>query len=124
MAEIHMDPGWREHFSASLEHLAHEIGRAVLDDMKRGCPVDTGRLVESLDYEVYGADAGYVTRVGSRDVEYSTYVELGTAAHTISSHGDYPLRNRETGQTFGRTVHHPGTPAQPYMRPALYRKRG
>jgi hypothetical protein len=50
-------------------------------------------------------------------------VEYGSRPHIIRSHGNYPLRNRETGDVFGRIVHHPGTPAQPFLRPALYQRR-
>ncbi len=48
------------------------------------------------------------------------FVEVGTAPHVIRSKGDYPLRNAATGQVFGREVQHPGTEAQPHLRPALY----
>jgi hypothetical protein len=47
------------------------------------------------------------------------FAELGTPPHVIESHGDYPLRSK-TGQVFGRKVNHPGTKAQPHLRPALY----
>ena len=50
---------------------------------------------------------------------YGLFIEVGTQAHDIVSHGDYPLRNRQTGQVFGRKVRHPGTQAQPHLRPAL-----
>lgn len=50
---------------------------------------------------------------------YGLFVEVGTKPHVIRSGGDYPLRNRKTGQIFGKVVHHPGTTAQPYLRPAL-----
>lgn len=40
---------------------------------------------------------------------YGRYVNEGTRPHVIRSHGPWPLRNRATGQVFGRTVHHPGT---------------
>jgi hypothetical protein len=55
---------------------------------------------------------------------YGLFVEVGTVAHIITSHGNYPLRNARTGQIFGRIVHHPGTRAQPYLRPALEDLRG
>lgn len=48
------------------------------------------------------------------------FTEVGTAPHEIRSKGDYPLRNAKTGQVFGRKVNHPGTEAQPHLRPALY----
>src|SRR6266702_2745721 len=41
--------------------------------------------------------------------DYGGYVNNGTLPHGIVSHGPWPLRNRATGQVFGRTVHHPGT---------------
>lgn len=40
---------------------------------------------------------------------YPIVLDRGSRPHTITAHGDYPLRNRATGQVFGRTVHHPGT---------------
>lgn len=41
--------------------------------------------------------------------DYAPYVNDGTRPHVIRSRGPWPLRNRETGQVFGREVHHPGT---------------
>lgn len=55
---------------------------------------------------------------------YGLFMEVGTVPHIIRSHGPYPLRNRRTGQVFGRIVHHPGTAAQPHLRPALEDLRG
>ena len=54
---------------------------------------------------------------------YPLFVELGTAPHIIESHGDYPLRDKY-GNVFGKRVNHPGTDAQPYLRPALDDIRG
>src|SRR5438874_1231951 len=42
-------------------------------------------------------------------VGYAGYVNDGTAAHSIDSHGTWPLRSSATGQVFGRHVNHPGT---------------
>lgn len=50
---------------------------------------------------------------------YGLFMEVGTKPHRITSHGRWPLRNRMTGQVFGRSVWHPGTKPQPYLRPAL-----
>jgi hypothetical protein len=87
----------------------------VADDARRFCPVDTGELVASI--RVRGAEVW----VGA---DHWVHVEYGTRPHAITSHGSWPLRNKETGAVFGRRVWHPGTPAQPFMRPALMRARG
>lgn len=47
-------------------------------------------------------------------------IEQGTYPHEIRSHGPWPLRNRETGDVFGRVVHHPGTRPQPFIAPAVH----
>jgi hypothetical protein len=46
---------------------------------------------------------------------YGRYVNNGTQPHEITSHGPWPLRNRGTGQVFGRHVHHPGTRATHFV---------
>jgi hypothetical protein len=56
--------------------------------------------------------------------DYGLDVELGTKPHVIRSKGNYPLRNKRTGQVFGRVVHHPGTRSQPFLRAALEYLRG
>lgn len=50
---------------------------------------------------------------------YGVYVNDGTPAHDIDSHGPWPLRNRATGQVFGPHVNHPGTRANPFIRNSL-----
>lgn len=56
---------------------------------------------------------------------YPLILELGSRAHEIRA-GEplpgkkpYPLRNRKTGQVFGRVVQHPGTMPYPWLRAAL-----
>jgi hypothetical protein len=51
---------------------------------------------------------------------YPLFVEFGTPPHVIESTGPWPLRNPQTGQVFGRIVHHPGTSPQPFLRPSLF----
>lgn len=81
-----------------------------------------GHMRSSIRWEV-GRDAGgwYVDVIC--DADEALYVELGTAPHTIRSTGPWPLRNARTGQVFGPEVHHPGTEAQPFLRPALDRMK-
>jgi len=46
---------------------------------------------------------------------YGRYVNDGTPPHGIDSTGPWPLRNRATGQVFGRHVNHPGTRATHFV---------
>jgi hypothetical protein len=106
-------------------------GEQVQQEAKRLCPVSPagsgdnppGHLRSSIALSM-GKDAGGLHADIGTDVEYALYVETGTRPHVIESHGDYPLRSKSTGQVFGRRVNHPGTTAQPYLRPALGAIRG
>lgn len=79
------------------DHIHSELGRDAV-----GLHVDIGTDATTPDGHAYPLD-----------------VELGSRAHTITSKGDYPLRNPKTGQVFGKSVEHPGTKAQPFLRPSL-----
>jgi hypothetical protein len=87
-------------------------------DAQRLCPVDTGELSESITYEIVSWDEAIV---GS-DVGHAAAVEFGSQPHTITVRNAKVLTDGK--HIFGKTVRHPGTPAQPYLRPALYRERG
>jgi HK97 gp10 family phage protein len=59
----------------AIDRALEEIGLAAEGYAKRACPVDTGRLRNSITHVVEGSeDAVYV----GTDVEYAPYVELGT----------------------------------------------
>jgi hypothetical protein len=65
------------------------------------------------------ADAGtFDDALSPEGYNYPVGLELGTRPHTITSHGDYPLRSRD-GRIFGRSVQHPGTKPYPWCRAAL-----
>lgn len=55
---------------------------------------------------------------------YPAILDLGSRPHVIESRGPWPLRNRRTGQVFGRRVHHPGTRATHWCRGSLEILRG
>ncbi len=86
-----IDPSWQRHLEPAQDAALEKLGDQILPDMQRDCPVQTGRLKASLDAEAHNG----VLRVGSRDVDYSVDVELGTSSR----------------------------PARPFMRSALYRQR-
>lgn len=107
--------------SSGLAALGREVDRAVENvaedvaaDARRYCPIDTGELVASIHAR------GNTVWVGT---DHWAPTEYGSRPHLIVSHGSWPLRDRATGQVFGRVVHHPGTPAQPFMRPAVFQTR-
>lgn len=111
---INLDPAGMVHVRFLARDKAENVADAIARDARRRCPIDTGEL------------EGTIHAVGTRvyvGTDYWQSVEYGSRPHIIRSHGNYPLRNRETGEVFGRVVRHPGTPAQPFMRPALYQRR-
>jgi hypothetical protein len=108
MGELVEVPGWQARLAPEKRKLLQEkLCPAILADMVGGVPVDTTKLRDSLDFEVIGDDVG---RIGSRDVEYSAYVEDGHEIVYVDASGE-KVRT-------GRMV-----PPQPYMKPALFRKR-
>lgn len=95
------------------------------DRAQQLCPVSPdgsggnppGHLRDSIAART-GRDGQGVYGEYGTDVGYALPVELGSRPHIIRSHGDYPLRDQH-GTVFGRQVQHPGTRAQPYLRPAI-----
>jgi hypothetical protein len=75
----------------------------------------TGLLEDSFAYgKRLAAESNLSGSVGPT-VRYAKFVEEGTSAHTITVRNKKVLANKKTGEIFGRTVHHPGTPANPFM---------
>lgn len=77
--------------------------------------IERGRDLLSPFYDI-GTGSDALTPDGTN---YPLILELGSVPHEIRSKGEYPLRNRKTGQVFGRVVQHPGTKAYPWLRAAL-----
>jgi hypothetical protein len=67
----------------------------------------SGNMRSSIHVWRTGDAYGRAWNIGP-SADYARWVNSGSVPHVIRSHGDYPLRNRETGQVFGREVHHPG----------------
>lgn len=109
---------------ANIKSTGSKALKVVLDDMADDArlivPKDTRELHDSIEVEyVPGQLTGQVT-VGT---DHWAPTEYGSEPHIIEAKGDYSLHNPETGEYFGKIVNHPGTPEQPFMRPALYKKR-
>ena len=69
---------WGRLFESSLRRALEEVGLVAEGYAKRLCPVDTGRLMNSITHVVgYGAKAVYI----GTNVEYARYVEMRTSRH-------------------------------------------
>jgi hypothetical protein len=108
VAEVHEEDGWHAKVMAQASQwLDEKIGGGILADMQAGCPVDTGDLLKSLDK---GMTDDTTLRVGSRDVDYSVWVNEG---HRVA------YRGRDGNTVYTGAI----VPPQDFMRPALFRKR-
>jgi hypothetical protein len=118
MARLDVHSGYVAYFKAAEGKGVRKATEAAADDARAGCPIDSGDLVESIGTRYPGGLVGVVV-VGT---DHWAETEYGSAPHIIRSHGPWSLRS-DDDEYFGPVVHHPGTPAQPFMRPALYRQR-
>lgn len=100
MSGYQMSRDWEEHLDGPIEDMERRIGSEILADAKVYCPKKTGALAASLKLEVSRRSF----RISS-DKDYAAPVELG---HWLVAWGVHT----------GRFI-----PAQPYLRPALYKKR-
>lgn len=98
---------------------ARKMNRLVADiyeEMLRRVPERTGALKKDLRIKV-----GHMRwEIGPESVPYAMYVEHGTKAHVIRAKDAKALRfNGRNGPVFAKEVRHPGTRAQPYIKPAF-----
>lgn len=104
MGRVEMVEGWEEKLRNPTMDLLARLGTDIADDARAACPVDTGALKASIYTQM--RDDGEAIRIGADakakgadgaelDYTYALYVELGT---------------RNT---------HP----EPFLRPALFRRR-
>lgn len=104
LADVHIDAIQRD--------LRHWLAEAVQKDAVRYAPVDTSYLKTHIEIQ---DDARRVVATGAGippNKDAPAYVEFGTRAHDIPN-----------AFGWGITVRHPGTEAQPFLRPAAYRRR-
>jgi HK97 gp10 family phage protein len=87
----------------------------VKEQMRQLVPVDTGTLRDSIAV----VKDGSTYHIGPVGVEYAKYVEYGTKPHVIMAKAGGVLAFQVGGSTrYAKSVKHPGTKAQPYIRPA------
>jgi hypothetical protein len=111
-----MAAGWQQRLAEDSHGRREAAINHAADTARRLCPVDTGALISTIEGEADRSSMDCRLSAGDAVTDYAAVVELGGRPHQITSHGAYPLRDGE-GRVFGRTVQHPGTPAQPYLRP-------
>ncbi|MER7814544.1 hypothetical protein [Streptomyces sp. NPDC096153] len=106
------------HLPPFIDDLMDDLAELVLADAKEFCPKgETGDLAESLRHEVNDG----IFRVGS-DLPRAEWVENGTPPHVIRPRNAKALFWPGAEHPYGQ-VNHPGTKAQPFLRPALWIKR-
>lgn len=101
MARVQLDASGLARLELVVDDTAQGVTKAVAADARLLCPVRTGRLRDSIEPERIDGRTGHV--VARRP--YAAPVELGHRK---------VLWGRET---------HEYVPAQPYLRPALFRVR-
>lgn len=115
---IRLDPSADAHLDAALKQTLSRVMQDIATDARGLVRVNTGRLKASIVSEVDG-----LTGRVSTDVPYWVHVEYGTAPHVIR-----PRTKRALYWPGARhpvaSVNHPGTPAHPFLRPALLKARG
>jgi HK97 gp10 family phage protein len=92
-----------------------ESANFLVTEMEIRVPVDTGELRESIGVQV---QPGRV--VVGPTAAHATYVEYGTKPHIIEPKNKKALAFKVNGKTvIVKRVQHPGTKAQPFVRPAF-----
>jgi HK97 gp10 family phage protein len=101
------------------EETAKEIAIFVEAEAKQRVAVKTGHLRRSITHETEHEDHKSTARIGT-NVEYAQVLEEGSKPHEIKRKDGKPLKLNINGKwvTVGK-VNHPGTKAQPYLRPAI-----
>jgi HK97 gp10 family phage protein len=107
-----------------LGRMSDEVRRAVVqtgvDVQNRArelCPVDTGRLRSSIVHRTEGGGRSVGVVIGT-NVSYAADVEYGTKPHVILPKNKKALYWPGASHPVSK-VNHPGTRAQPFMRPAV-----
>ena len=100
--------------SERLKRALPSIARRFQNLLKTVCPVDTGRLKNSIKVKVIGKGL----RISL--VEYGREVEFGTPPHVITPKKAKALKFKSGGKTiFTKVVHHPGTRPNPFIRNSI-----
>jgi HK97 gp10 family phage protein len=104
-----------------LGRVMPEIARRIQNELMLVCPVDTGRLRNSIKVKTY--EEGIIIWMA----EYGKFVEFGTPPHTINPNSKKALKFKvgkrgNKKEIFAKVVHHPGSRPQPFIRNTIQNK--
>jgi HK97 gp10 family phage protein len=124
----------RSALSRAIEAGLINVGMQIVSEAEARCPRDTGRLAGSITWataEQHSQPTGEAkpgdgvqhdgtpnTVMAGTNVEYATHVEYGTAPHEIRPKNKKALYWKGAEHPVA-VVHHPGTAAQPFLRPGF-----
>lgn len=115
-------PVWRLQLRAHTQDDLVAIVEDIAEDCRRTCPVDSGALLASI-HTTFRPGVGKV-HVGT---DHWAAVEYGSEAHEIRPRNPNGALaffwERKAKFVVLKSVRHPGTPAQPFLRASLYRRR-
>jgi len=110
----------KSEFEQRMKNVRFGIGIDLRNKLVQSCPVDTGRLKNSIGWNV----KGQVVEITM--VDYALYVEFGTPPHIIKPskakalHWNTEITGPKGGKAkadvFAKIVKHPGTRPQPFIR--------
>jgi len=107
----------KSQFDVAWKLVREGIANDLRNELVRVCPVDTGYLKNSISV----VRRGMVLLITMPD--YALYVEFGTPPHIIKPRRKKALRFDVGGESVVvRSVRHPGTMAQPFIRNTIRTK--
>ncbi|MGW1174555.1 HK97 gp10 family phage protein [Kitasatospora sp. NPDC002543] len=109
--------GALDRLSGAAREATERAANDMVNHAKSLCAVDTGRLRSSIVAVPSGGRLRFSVTIGT-NVTYATDVEYGTAPHVIVPKDKKALFWPGARHPVAR-VNHPGTRAQPFMRPAI-----
>jgi hypothetical protein len=114
-----MAPGWELKLEAYVAKAMDRLADDIAADARRFAPVGTtGHLKSSIRVH----KSGPTSRRIHAHAPYAAFVELGTRAHVIRPNSKKALYWPGARHPVAKVIH-PGTRAQPYLRPALFLRR-
>ena len=116
----------RAEIDAAIARYLEQVAVAIEADAKAGCP-RRHRPAPPSPSTTRSAGDGRTARIGT-NVDYALSTEFGSRPHRIYPRRPGGMLNfywEKIGQDVTLPfVRHPGTPEQPFLRPALFRQRG